>query len=115
MTVMANQEVASTDIEAGNLKFTPAMGATGSPYAKFSFTVTDGEDESALAYTMTVNVMSARMILPPSTRALITNFGQSSDNNIARRRNSAQAFSTGSHSAGYELDRGRDQIRGCRG
>ena len=105
MAVMANQEVASADIEAGNLKFTPAMGATGSPYAKFTFRVTDGEDESALAYTMTVNVMSARMILPPSTRALTTNFGQSSDSNIVRRGNSAQAFSTGSHSAGYALDR----------
>ena len=54
--VMADQEMTEADIDDGKLTFAPATGESGSPYATFEFTVSDGEDESALAYTMTVNV-----------------------------------------------------------
>ena len=54
--VEVNQEVGKSDIDAGNLAFTPATDASGSPYATFTFRVNDGTHESASAYTMTVNV-----------------------------------------------------------
>ena len=47
--VMPAQVVTRTDIDNGNLKFTPVAGATGSPYATFGFRVNDGEANSALA------------------------------------------------------------------
>ena len=54
--VMANQEVGLFDLNNGELTFTPVTDATGSPYATFTFRVNDGTNESASAYTMTVNV-----------------------------------------------------------
>ena len=54
--VIKDQEVGKSDIDGGNLIFTPATDATGSPYATFTFRVNDGTNESASAYTMTVNV-----------------------------------------------------------
>ena len=38
------------------LTFTPARDAHGAPYATFTFTVNDGTDDSASAYTMTIDV-----------------------------------------------------------
>ena len=52
--VEVGQEVEADDI--GLLEFTPAEHANGSPYTTFTFNVSDGMDESALTYTMTVNV-----------------------------------------------------------
>ena len=54
--VEVNQEVGKSDIDGGNLIFTPATDASGSPYATFTFRVNDGTNDSASAYTMTVNV-----------------------------------------------------------
>ena len=46
------------DIDDGDqFTFTPATDATGSPYTTFTFKVNDGDDDSASAYTMTVNVL----------------------------------------------------------
>ena len=53
-TVTADQVVAAEDI--GKLVFTPAQDANGTGYASFTFKVSDGTDESAQAYTMTIDV-----------------------------------------------------------
>ena len=52
--VVAGQTVAVEEI--GKLVFTPAANAIGDAYASFTFRVSDGENESVLAYTMTINV-----------------------------------------------------------
>jgi len=56
--VTVDQEITKADIESGRLRFVPAAGATGSPYATFEFKVKDagGPALSTLAYTMTINV-----------------------------------------------------------
>ena len=53
--VSVDQEVAVSDL-GGNLTFTPAANEHGSGYASFTFRVSDGTDESASAYTMTIDV-----------------------------------------------------------
>ena len=57
--VTANQEIARADIDANRLVFTPAADGNGDPYTSFTFKVSDGADESASAYTMTVDVTAA--------------------------------------------------------
>ena len=57
--VTPNQEITKSAIDDGDLTFTPAMDATGSPYTTFTFKVNDGDDDSASAYTMTVNVATS--------------------------------------------------------
>ena len=52
--VSVGEVVAAANI--GKLTFTPALNANGSAYASFTFKVSDGTDESASAYTMTVDV-----------------------------------------------------------
>ena len=52
--VTANQVVTKADIDANKLVFTPVANANGAGYASFTFKVSDGKDESALAYTMTI-------------------------------------------------------------
>ncbi|MXW69102.1 MAG: hypothetical protein F4Z61_03990, partial [Acidimicrobiia bacterium] len=54
--VTADQVIAKADIDANKLTFTPAADANGSPYATFGFKVNDGTDDSADAYTLTINV-----------------------------------------------------------
>ena len=46
------------DIEDDKLTFTPVAGASGTGYASFTFKVNDGTDDSASAYTMTIDVTS---------------------------------------------------------
>ena len=57
--VTANDVVVWDDIEDDKLTFTPARDAHGAPYATFTFTVNDGTDDSASAYTMTIDVTDA--------------------------------------------------------
>ena len=57
--VMASRVVTRTQIDNGNLKFDPADDANGDPYATFTFRVNDGTDDSASAYTMTIDVTAA--------------------------------------------------------
>ena len=99
--VTANQEIAKADIDAGKLKFTPAAGRRGDPYATFTFKVSDGTDESADAYTMTIDVTAAA--LPANT--LVSNAGQATRTNglSLRHFDQAQAFTTGGNAPGYTL------------
>ena len=55
-TVTPSQSVSKADLDAGKLDFTPVENANGDGYASFTFRVSDGTNESALAYTMTVDV-----------------------------------------------------------
>ena len=52
--VSANGQVTNAQLVAGNLQFVPVANANGE--TSFTFTVNDGEDDSADAATMTVNV-----------------------------------------------------------
>ena len=61
--VALNQVITKTDIDEGKLVFTPDSGASGTGYATFGFKVSDGTDESAAAYTMTVDVTSTAVTL----------------------------------------------------
>ena len=56
--VTANQEVTKAELDAGKLIFTPATDGNGASYATFTFKVNDGDDDSASAYTMTIDVDS---------------------------------------------------------
>ena len=65
VAVTAGQSVSAANITAGNLKFTPAAGQSGSGYASFTFQVQDnggtangGVDLDQSANTMTVDVTS---------------------------------------------------------
>ena len=55
-SVTANQSVSKADIDAGRLVFTPAANGNGAPYASFTFRVSGGDEESASAYTMAIDV-----------------------------------------------------------
>ena len=57
--VMAAAVVTKAQIDADMLTFTPARDAHGDPYTAFTFTVNDGTDDSASAYTMTIDVTDA--------------------------------------------------------
>ena len=54
--VQANGTVTKTQLDAGDLVYTPPANANGTGYASFAFKVGDGTDESALAYTITLDV-----------------------------------------------------------
>ena len=54
--VGAGDVVSRADIDASKLVFTPATDANGAAYASFNFKVSDGADESASGYTMTIDV-----------------------------------------------------------
>ena len=56
--VMLNDVVTRAQIDGGMLTFTPASDASGTGYASFTFKVNDGRDDSASAYTMTIDVSS---------------------------------------------------------
>ena len=56
--VTLNQVVTSAQIDGDMLTFTPASDASGTGYASFTFKVNDGTDDSAVAYTMTIDVAS---------------------------------------------------------
>ena len=57
--VMADDVVTKAQIDGDMLTFTPARDAHGDPYTAFTFTVNDGTDDSASAYTMTIDVTDA--------------------------------------------------------
>ena len=50
------QTVTKADIDADKLKYSPPANANGSAYASFTFKVNDGEDDSASANTLTIDV-----------------------------------------------------------
>ena len=57
--VLADDVVTKAQIDGDMLTFTPALNAHGDPYTTFTFTVNDGTDDSASAYTMTIDVTDA--------------------------------------------------------
>ena len=54
--VAANQSVTRARIDAGGLVFTAVENANGDGYARFTFKVSDGTEESPSTYTMTIDV-----------------------------------------------------------
>ena len=56
--VSAGDSIDSTDLGAGNLTYTPPADGYGDALASFTFKVSDGVAESAISYTMTINVMN---------------------------------------------------------
>ena len=54
--VQANGTVTKTQLDAGDLVYTPPANVNGAGYASVAFKVGDGTDESALAYTITLDV-----------------------------------------------------------
>ena len=57
--VMAADVVTKAQIDGDMLTFTPARDAHGDAYTTFTFKVNDGTDDSASAYTMTIDVTDA--------------------------------------------------------
>ena len=58
--VALNDVISKADIDLGLLKFVPVPDANGSSYDSFQFTVHDGTEYSASAYTMTVDVTAVQ-------------------------------------------------------
>lgn len=67
--------IAGTDYsDVGSLVFTPAMGASGSPYAQFTFRVKDTEDRySDAIYTMSIQVVSQNPIGANASVSMLQN------------------------------------------
>ena len=57
--VLADAVVTTAQIDGDMLTFTPARDAHGTPYTTFTFKVNDGTDDSASAYTITIDVTDA--------------------------------------------------------
>ena len=68
--VLANAVVTKAQIDGDMLIFTPVAGASGDPYTTFTFTVNDGTDDSASAYTMTIDVTAAPNNAPTVANAI---------------------------------------------
>jgi len=73
VAVTAGQVVDVADIGAGNLVFTPDLGASGVPYASFDFSVQDsGGAFDASPNTLTVNVATPVNSAPDGTDGTVT-------------------------------------------
>ena len=70
-TVDYGQSISRSDIEAGNLKFTPAANANGTGYDSFKFTVNDGTADSSASSTMTIDVTAVND-LPTASDKTVT-------------------------------------------
>ena len=56
-SVTPPQQVTLAALDGGKLTYTPPIDANGEAFASFGFKVNDGEVDSALAYTMTIEVV----------------------------------------------------------
>ena len=82
LQVVRNQVIPRADITAGKLTFTPVIGESGVGHASFQFTVNDGTVDSALSYTMTVDVTSGTPVFDEgssATRSLNETLGDSEE------------------------------------
>ena len=70
--VLADAVVTKAQIDGGMLTFTPVAGASGIGYASFTFKVNDGTDDSADAYTMTIDVAELPAITIAADRPTAT-------------------------------------------
>ncbi|MFD0666317.1 tandem-95 repeat protein [Ramlibacter sp. MAHUQ-53] len=84
-------EVTAANITAGKLRFVPDANENGSPYATFTFKVSDGTTYSASSYTVTVNVT-------PVNDAPVAN----NDNTISGGTYAAFAVESGCHVTGTD-------------
>ena len=62
--VTLNEVVTKAQIDGDMLTFTPVAGASGTGYANFTFKVNDGTDDSASAYTMTIDARDLTCAAP---------------------------------------------------
>ena len=69
--VTAGREIEADDL--GHLVFTPAANEFGSPYASFTFTVSDGEAESDPPNTITINVTAVNDAPSSADKAITLN------------------------------------------
>ena len=58
-TVTAGDSVTRTPLAAGTFTYSPPAGATGAGSARCTFTVNDGTDDRASAYTLTLDIAPA--------------------------------------------------------
>ena len=65
--------VTKTQLDDGELVFTPVANANGKPYTTFTFQVSDGTLESAATYTMTIDVEAVNDAPQASHRKVTTN------------------------------------------
>ena len=72
--VVVDDVVTKAQIDGNMLIFTPVAGANGDPYASFDFKVNDGTDDSADAYTMTIDVAVLPTITIAADRSTATAF-----------------------------------------
>lgn len=72
VAVALNQIISVADINAGNLRFTPAANANGVGYASFNFSVHDGTGFSLTGATMTIDVIKSNH-LPNPNHPVISN------------------------------------------
>ena len=99
---ITDQVVTKAQIDDGNLTFTPVAGASGDPYTTFTFKVNDGTDDSASAYTMTIDVTAAPVVL--AGQVFVDNTGEATHGTDIRTDNgSSQSFTTGPNTGGYIL------------
>ena len=96
--------VSRADLDGGNLVYTPPEDAYGTAYARFTFQVSDGEAESASAYTMTIDVTAVNDVAtgePSITgtaqvgEVLTAALGTLADVDGCRRRSPATTRSSG--------------------
>ena len=74
-TVNAGDAVTSTQLAAGSFQYAPPANATGAGYARFTFRVNDGTDDSASAYTLTIDIAPEPVAAPGPPQNLTATAG----------------------------------------
>ena len=96
------QAVTKAQLDAGELVYRPVAGQFGNDLASFMFKVNDGTEDSADAYTMTVDVDAAS-----GHEVLVSNMSLASAGGYvvgsATGKGATQGFAAGDHAAGYDL------------
>ena len=98
--VVALDDVTKAQIDGDMLIFTPAHDAHGDAYTTFTFKVNDGTDDSASAYTMTIDVTDA-----PAPVCAAPSFGDRRE--IWTGTVTVEAFEAFGIVAGYGFDESR--------
>ena len=98
--VTLNQVVTKTQIDAGDLIFTPVTGGSGNNYTSFNFKVNDGTVFSADAYTMRIDVTPTPAL---TGQVFVDNTAETDYLEAVANGQSSQSFTTGPNSGGYIL------------
>jgi hypothetical protein len=69
-TVTASAEVTKADLEAGKLKFNPALEESGDPYTQFTYKWYNGTQYSTLTYTVKITVLPEPVLAGGSAKAI---------------------------------------------